>query len=168
MAFEHIKNQFKKRKVKKEYLAIVYGQMTEMDSEIDLPIGRNKDGQFVAHPKKDGDKFQTSDKFAKTVYKVIELINDYSVLAVEILTGRTHQIRAHLFAIGHPIIGDQIYKPKKKIFTLLRRRIKLIEPKRIMLYSKKIGFYNLDNQWVEFEAPMPKKITEFIHAQKTK
>ncbi|MBN1779403.1 MAG: RluA family pseudouridine synthase [Candidatus Buchananbacteria bacterium] len=168
LAFGYLKDQFKKRKVKKEYLAIVYGQMTKESGEINLPIGRNQEGQFVAHPKQSSKKLQTSDKIAKTKYQTIELIKDYSVLAVQILTGRTHQIRAHLFAIGHPIIGDQIYKPKKKIFTLLRRRIKLIQTDRIMLHSKKIGFYNLNNEWVEFIAPVPKKINDFIYDQKIK
>jgi len=165
-AFDHLKNQFKKRVVKKEYLAIVYGQMTELKGEIDLPIGRNKDGQFVAHPRLGEEKFQASDKIARTKYEVIEYLKDYSLLRVNILTGRTHQIRVHLSAIGHPIIGDQTYKPKRKFLNFLRRRIKVVSPGRIMLHSVKIGFYDLENQWREFSSPLPDLITNFINENK--
>ena len=132
-AFNHLKEQFKKRVVKKEYTAVVYGRVSQPKGEIDLPIGRNKDGQFVAHPKKGDEKFQASDKIAKTKYELIEYLKNYSLLKVNILTGRTHQIRVHLSALGHPVIGDQIYEPKKKIFHFLRRRIKVVAADRIIL-----------------------------------
>ncbi|MDX9893522.1 MAG: RluA family pseudouridine synthase [Patescibacteria group bacterium] len=166
--FYHLKKQFKERKVKKIYLALVYGRIEDSNGEINLPIGRNKDGQFVAHPRQGKLKFLASDKIAKTKYKVLEYIKDYSLVEVKILTGRTHQIRAHFYAIGHPILGDQIYKPKKKFFTFLRRKIKVINPKRIFLHSQQIGFYNLNNQWVEFNSSLPEILTEFINDQKNK
>jgi len=165
-AYTHLKDQFKKRLVKKEYTALVYGQIPNETGEVDLPIGRNKEGQFVAHPRQGKIKFQDQDKIAKTKYKVVEYIKDYTLLRVQILTGRTHQIRAHLSAIGHPILGDQIYKPKKKFFHFLRRKIKVINPGRIFLHSTKIGFNDLNNQWQEFESPLPKKLTDFLDDQK--
>jgi len=165
-AFHHLKEQFKKRLVKKEYLALVYGRVQKEAGEINLPIGRNKIGQFVAHPRQGKLKFQDQDKFAKTRYQVLEYLKDYTLLQVEILTGRTHQIRAHLQAIGHPILGDQIYKPKKPFFHWLRRKIKVVNPGRIFLHSTKIGFYDLNNQWREFESPLPKKLTDFTNALK--
>ncbi len=69
-AFNLLKDQFKRRKVKKEYLAIVYGKVSQPEGEIDLPIGRNADGQFVAHPRQGGKIFQADDKIAKTRYRV--------------------------------------------------------------------------------------------------
>ena len=145
--YGHLKDQFKSRKIKKQYLVLVYGRLNQDQGEIDLPIGRNKDGQFVAHPRRGKEKFQDSDKIAKTKYRVLKYLKDYTLLTIEILTGRTHQIRAHLSAIGHPIVGDQIYKPRKKFFHFLQRKIKVVDPDRIMLHSTQIGFTDLKNQW---------------------
>lgn len=165
-AFEHLKALFKKREVNKEYTAIVYGQVSNETGEIELPIGRNKDGQFVAHPKKGTEKFNEKDKLAKTTYSVLEYLKGYTVLKVNILTGRTHQIRAHLSAIGHPIIGDQIYKPKKKFFNFLRSKIKVVDPGRIFLHSTKIGFKDLNGAWQEYKSPLPAELNKFIDAKK--
>jgi len=165
-AYLHLKEQFKNRLVKKEYLALVYGHLTQREGEIDLPIGRSKEGQFVAHPRRGKDKFQNQDKVAKTKYKVLEYIKDYTLLSIQILTGRTHQIRAHLCAIGHPILGDLIYQPKKPFFHFLRRKIKVVDPGRILLHSQKIGFYNLDSRWVEFTSPIPEELASFLNNQK--
>ncbi|MDD2807324.1 MAG: RluA family pseudouridine synthase [Patescibacteria group bacterium] len=166
-AYDHLKKQFKDRQVKKEYLALVYGRLPQTQGEIDLPIGRNKDGQFVAHPWRHQLKLDAKDKVAKTKYKVLEYLKDYSLLEVTILTGRTHQIRAHLSAIGHPILGDQIYKPKREIFNFLRRRIKVVDPGRIFLHSQKIGFNDLTNNWQEFTAPLPKILNDFLNEKRS-
>lgn len=165
-AFEHLKALFKKREVNKEYTAIVYGQVSNEIGEIELPIGRNKDGQFVAHPKKGTEKFNKKDKLAKTKYNVLEYLKGYTLLKVNILTGRTHQIRAHLSAIGHPIIGDKIYKPKKKFFNFLRSKIKVVDPGRIFLHSTKIGFKDLNGTWQEYKSPLPTELNKFIDAKK--
>ncbi len=165
-AFYQLKDQFKKRVVKKQYLALVYGHIYDSEGEIDLPIGRSKAGKFVAHPRKKGFKFLDADKVAKTKYEVLEYIKNYTLLEIQILTGRTHQIRVHLSAIGHPIIGDQAYKPKKKFFHWFQRKIKVIDPGRIFLHSIKIGFYDLNNHWQEFESPLPKKLKDFLDGQK--
>jgi len=161
-AFSHLKDQFKQRLVKKEYIALVYGRIEKDEGEINLPIGRSKKGQFVAHPRQGKEKFQDDDKTAKTRYRAVERIKDYTLLDVQILTGRTHQIRAHLSAIGHPILGDQIYQPRNKFFHFLRRKIKVVDPGRIFLHSHKIGFYNLKNQWVEFDSPLPNKLKNYL------
>lgn len=164
--FEYLKEQFKARKVKKEYIALVYGHMTQPSGTIALPIGRRHDGQFVAHPRAAGEKFSPTDRVAKTEYSVLEYIKDYSLLKVRILTGRTHQIRIHLSAIGHPIIGDTLYRPKTKIFHFLRRRIKVINPGRIFLHSTLIGFNDSDGSWQEYTSPLPDALTTFINELK--
>ena len=164
--FFYLKEQFKKRLVKKEYTALVYGNMEDEKGEIDLPIGRNKDGQFVAHPRKGKEKFADKDRSARTKYEVLEYVKDYTLLKVRILTGRTHQIRAHLSAIGHPIIGDKLYKPKKKFFHLWQKRIKVVELNRIFLHSTKIGFNDAKNQWQEFYSPLPKNLKQYLDETK--
>jgi 23S rRNA pseudouridine1911/1915/1917 synthase len=165
-AYYYLKEQFKKRLVKKEYITLVYGKIHDQTGEIDLPIGRNKEGIFVAHPRQGKEKLHYQDKVAKTQYQVLKYLKDYTLLRIRILTGRTHQIRVHLSAIGHPILGDQIYKPKKKFFHFLRKKIKVVDPGRIFLHSVKIGFYDLNKQWVEFSSPLPKSLEDFLDETK--
>jgi len=157
-AMEHLKDQFKKRLVKKEYIAMVYGKVLDYQGEINLPIGRSQNGMFVAHPKVGSSKLDEQDKTAKTRYRVIEYIKEYTLLSVEILTGRTHQIRAHLTAIGHPIMGDELYLPKRKILKIGQRKIKIIPLPRIFLHSEKIAFTDLEGKWQEFVSPLPKEL----------
>lgn len=165
-AFDHLKAQFKNREINKEYTGIVYGHVNQQSGEINLPIGRNKEGQFVAHPKKGDEKFAETDRLAKTKYSVLEYLKDYTLLNVNILTGRTHQIRAHLSAIGHPVLGDKIYKPRKKLFTILRTKVKVVDPGRIFLHSTKIGFKDLNGIWQEYSSPLPIELNKFIDVKK--
>lgn len=164
--FTYLKKMFKARRMRKEYIALVYGHMQQPTGEINLPIGRNKDGQFVAHPTTDGKKYQSADRVAKTRYQVIEYVKDYTLLRVQILTGRTHQIRAHLSAIGHPIIGDVIYQPKKKIFHFLRRRIKVISCPRIFLHATHLSFALPTKQRVTYDAALPEELNTFLQTLK--
>lgn len=161
-----LKEQFKRREVAKEYQALVYGHPQQLEGNIELPIGRSKDGKFVAHPLHGQMKLQDKDKIAKTHYEVLEYIKDYSLLKVTIATGRTHQIRVHLSAIGHPILGDQLYKAKNKFFHFLRRRIKVVDPGRIFLHSTSIGFYDRRHVWQTFAATLPPALTEFLNGLK--
>ena len=96
-----LKDQFKKREVLKEYLAIVDGN-TKEKGIINAPMGR--------HPKDRKKRALISTgKEAITRYEKIINENGLSLLKVEIQTGRTHQIRVHLNSIGHPIYGDKVY-----------------------------------------------------------
>ena len=165
--FSHLKEQFKQRKVHKEYQALVYGRVSQPIGTIELPIGRRKDGKFVAHPRQGQQKLQDRDKIAKTSFEVLEYLKDYTLLKVTIATGRTHQIRVHLSAIGHPILGDQIYRAKKKFFHFLRRRIKVVQPGRIFLHSTMIGFQDRRGQRQAFRVPLPPTLTEFLNGLKT-
>ena len=99
--FLHLKKQFQDRRVKKEYLALVYGVINKDYDEINLKIGRSKASGIMATG---GDKY----KEAKTLFWVKKRFRNYSYLKVEILTGRTHQIRVHLRAIDHPVVGQDV------------------------------------------------------------
>lgn len=162
-AFDYFKEQFKKRKVTKEYFALVYGHLADHEGKIDLPIGRSREGKFVAHPKIGGKKFQTDDRRAKTLYWVEKRFKNFTLLRIRIITGRTHQIRAHFSAIGHPIVGDLLYRPRKNSLKLFSRKIKVINPGRIMLHSKTISFKNPAGQPVEFDTPLPPEMESFIN-----
>ena len=111
--FEFLKDQFKNRKTQKVYLALVYGKVNPPEGVIDLKIGRSKTNpnmQTVIDTKK---KENIKSREARTVYKTIKNFKDYSLLEVSPKTGRMHQIRVHLKAIGYPVVGDKKYFFKK-------------------------------------------------------
>lgn len=158
--YEHLKEQFKRRLVYKEYIALVYGQIEKDEGEINFPIGRSRVGfKMAAHPKTFGHKFKEQDRLAISLYEVIERIKNYTLLKVVIKTGRTHQIRVHLNAFGHPIVGDQIYKIKR-FWQIWIKKPKL---DRIFLHAAKIGFNDLAGQWQLFESPLPPELNNFLN-----
>ncbi|PIR66614.1 MAG: hypothetical protein COU51_02755 [Parcubacteria group bacterium CG10_big_fil_rev_8_21_14_0_10_36_14] len=141
--FKHIKKQFKERKVKKNYLALVYGEIQKDEDDIKFVIARAKEGKMAARPE------ESEGKEATTHFDVLNHYKNYTYLCVQILTGRTHQIRAHMLAYNHPIVGDNIYHLRKQ-------KIKTpCELGRIFLHSHIIGFKNLKGERVEYESKLP-------------
>lgn len=97
-------HQFQARTVDKRYLAVVHGVVKRPTDLIDLPLGRHPrifDRYAVRHDE--------AAKEARTIYRVVERYDGYTLVELELLTGRTHQIRVHLAEIGHPIVGDDYY-----------------------------------------------------------
>ncbi|MGQ2375308.1 RluA family pseudouridine synthase [Companilactobacillus zhachilii] len=90
----------------KFYLAMTYGQVMPESGLIDLPIGIDPDAFYMRNI-----DYQKG-KPSRTIYETVEKFSDASLLKLKLLTGRTHQIRVHLTAIGHPIIGDDMYSGK--------------------------------------------------------
>ena len=130
-----LSNQMSAGIYKKNYIARVSGQVKE-DGEITLPIARENEDTIKRICKDDG-------KFAHTIYKVLEQNENSSLLNVEIKTGRTHQIRVHLEAIGHPIIGDPIYGSTPYSRMLLHAsRVEILHPitKEKMEFQSKPDF----------------------------
>lgn len=144
---------FKKRQVKKEYIAIVYGQL-KGSGTITAPIGRAK---------KDRKKMSIKSKKAKeaiTVWEVIKNFKNYSLLKIKIITGRTHQIRVHFSSIGHPVLGDKTYG--KKLYIEIGKR--KIPVQRQMLHAFKIEFIHpITGQLLQLEAPLPDDMKEVIN-----
>ncbi|MFA5069702.1 MAG: RluA family pseudouridine synthase [Patescibacteria group bacterium] len=151
-SFIHLKNLFQSHLVKKEYLALVTGRLIKEEGLIDFPIARGKEGKFVARPQN-----QTGEK-AITHYRVIKRYSNYTYLEIRTYTGRTHQIRVHLKALGVPIVGDQLYKNKK-----IKEKIRL---NRIFLHADKLGFYSLNNQWLEFSQKLPPELSTILNELK--
>ncbi|GAQ94041.1 23S rRNA pseudouridine1911/1915/1917 synthase [Thermodesulfovibrio aggregans] len=143
---------FKKREVKKEYIALVYGEL-KGSGRITLPIGR------AIYNRK---KMSTRAKKAKeaiTEWTVVKNFKNYTLVKVRIVTGRTHQIRVHFSAIGHPILGDRIYGKKTHI-ELGRKRLPIL---RQMLHAWKIEFkHPITGETLQFEAPLPNDMREII------
>lgn len=156
-AFDHLKSQFKQRKIKKEYTALVYGRPVKLEGEIEFSIDRSAKGfKMAALPRQRRGKPGDEGRKATTKFVVLENLKDYSLLKLIPETGRTHQIRVHLNAYGLPIVGDRLYKPKK-----LKEKIKL---DRIFLEASYLGFYNLAGQWQKFRLPLSKELENILQS----
>lgn len=147
-SFEYFKKQFQDRQIKKEYLVLVHGKIKDEKGIIELPIGRLPQKGF-----KMSAGYFSKGKPALTEYELIKYFKDYSLLKVKTKTGRTHQIRVHLKTLGYPVVGDKIYKPRK---------LKVIELGRIFLHCYKIGFFDLENKWKEFEIGLDEGLKGFL------
>ncbi|MFN3466293.1 MAG: RluA family pseudouridine synthase [Candidatus Brocadiales bacterium] len=109
---EDIARQFEKRTVRKEYLALVEGDV-ELDSDqIELPIGRHKRDRLKMSIRHD-----EGGKEATSIYEVLERFGDFTLVKVMPRTGRTHQIRVHMKAIGHPIVADADYNTRDCLYA---------------------------------------------------
>ncbi len=106
---DYLKNLFQTRQIKKAYRALVVGEMKNLRGEINLPIGRSKKTPLkrVAIGEQRG-----KIREAVTEYKVLKKFNGFAFLEAYPKTGRTHQIRSHFAAIGHPIVCDKLYGRK--------------------------------------------------------
>ncbi len=110
-AYEFLRKAFHDREVKKSYLAFVYGVPKQKKGVIDFSIGRSRSDFRLrsAQPKAKGRLRE-----ALTHYEVVGESGDYALMKMSPETGRTHQIRVHLKAIHHPIVGDALYAPKRE------------------------------------------------------
>lgn len=148
-AFAYYKKLFQERKIKKIYTVLVHGQMEKPAGLIDMPIARSVSGSKMAARSK-----EQGGKEALTKYSVIKQFKNFSLLEVEILTGRTHQIRVHLNALNHPVVGDKLYKQKK-----VKEKL---ETDRPFLHATILGFTNLQDKYQEFKSKVPTKLQKII------
>jgi 23S rRNA pseudouridine1911/1915/1917 synthase len=151
-AYYGLVEMFKKRQVKKEYLAIVYGEL-KGSGTITLPIGRAKNNRK---------KMSTNAKRAKeaiTEWQVLENFKNYTLVKVKIITGRTHQIRVHFSAIGHPLLGDRTYGRK----THIEKENKKISVPRQMLHAWRIEFkHPVTGEDMKFESALPQDMRNIM------
>jgi 23S rRNA pseudouridine1911/1915/1917 synthase len=151
-AYYGLVEMFKKRQVKKEYLAIVYGEL-KGSGTITLPIGRAENNRK---------KMSTKAKRAKeaiTEWQVLENFKNYTFVKVKIITGRTHQIRVHFSAIGHPLLGDRTYGRK----THIEKENKKISVPRQMLHAWRIEFkHPVTGEDMKFESALPQDMRNIM------
>lgn len=142
----NISEQIKNHEVKKTYIALVRGIVRENMATIDMPIARsNKDRTKMAVSK--------NGKNAITHIKVLERFKEFTLLEVNIETGRTHQIRVHLSEIGYPIVGDYVYSNGKNQFNVVGQ----------MLHSMRIEFkHPVTNKQMKLEAELPEYFEEIL------
>ena len=141
-AHQNIAEQIQKRETKKIYIALVRGIIKEENGVIDLPIGRHPTDRKKMAVVKEG-------KPALTYFKVLKRFDGYTLVEIELKTGRTHQIRVHMAHIGHPVVGDTLYSNGKNSFGVTSQ----------MLHAYRLGFkHPRTGEWMEFTAPLPKEL----------
>ncbi len=150
--YEHLKKQFQERTIEKIYITLVHGKIHKEEDEIHFDIGRSKSDSRKMGAKPVG--AQNNTREAITYFEVMKYFQRYTLLKVQIKTGRTHQIRVHLNAYGYPVVGDKLYRPKS-----LKTRINL---GRMFLHAYKLGFYELNGKWVEYKSDLPRELEEFL------
>ncbi len=162
----NLANQFKDRKVKKKYLALVYGNLKSSKGVIELPLGRHPvDRKKMSVKSRNG-------RYARTFWRVLKQYQGAALLEVTLDTGRTHQIRVHCAAIGHPVIGDPVYcsaKAYKNFIHDQNTAAGIISIKRQMLHAWKLSFsHPVSNKVSFFKAPLPgdmKRVIELLGSQ---
>ncbi len=139
--------QMQTNEFKKEYLAIVHGIFENVQGTINLPIARKENSIIERCISENGQE-------AITHYEVLKTSNDLSLVHCILQTGRTHQIRVHMSAIGHPLVGDTLYGPNFSDSIT-----------RQALHSYKISFIHpISHQIVSFTSELPDDIKSSIEA----
>ncbi len=166
-AHRHLTLQFKKRMVHKSYLGFVHGIPPAETGRITLSIGRH-----ATHRKKMSAAAVSRSREAETLWRVQERFDRIALLEFVIKTGRTHQIRVHCAAIGHPIIGDPVYGLKKpqKLFLNSPEKAALIKTvHRQMLHAWRMEFrHPATESPIKIEAPLPEDMVCFRNALREK
>ncbi len=159
--FVHLKKQFKKRTIQKEYVILVHGVIANDTDTIDFDIDRGNDGRMVSRPKLKAITLKTVDaiqdgKSALTEFTVRARYARFTLLDVRIHTGRTHQIRVHMYAYNHPVVGDTVYKQKKNE----KKHDMALD--RLFLHARKLCFQDLTDTEQCFEVELPEELQTYL------
>jgi len=149
VAYRGLKRAFKQREVSKTYHAAVHGLLDPMRGSIDAAIGRHPGGRF---------RFAVTEggKRAVTHYEVLEVFPGACLASVDLETGRTHQIRVHLAAVGHPLLGDPLYGGNP-------REAERLGLERQWLHAVQLGFtHPVTGEQVRAESPYPADLTQAL------
>ncbi len=144
VALNKLASQFKARSVAKAYLVLVKGHLSPESGFIDAPIGRDPRNRKRMAVVNEG-------RQARTGYQVIKYTGDCTLLEVRLETGRTHQIRVHLSAIGYPVVGDTTYGAKSPFLS------------RQFVHACRLGFrLPSSGQYVEFKSELPTDLEQAL------
>ena len=156
-AHENLADQFRAREVFKSYVALVHGQIEKRKGQIDQPIARDP-------------RYRTRMAIVRggreelSLFGIREAFDRFTLLDVELKTGRTHQIRVHLASLKHPVVGDEIYGGgRDKTVTDAKIRGVIAKLHRQFLHSEQLGFrHPRTREQVKFTAPLPAELQNLL------
>lgn len=151
-AYEALAKMMKSHSVRRRYLALVHGRVTGDGFKVDAPLGRRAARIVVDH---------AEGRQAETTFEVVERMPRSTLLEATPMTGRTHQIRVHLSAVGHPVLGDRAYGGGGD-------QARALGLNRPFLHSYRIGFVHpLTGQTIEIEEPLPPDLDKALRSART-
>lgn len=156
---ENLAEQFRAREVFKSYVALVHGRIEEDAGRIEQPLARDPRNRTRMTVVRGG-------RHALSLYRVRRRFERFTLLDVEIKTGRTHQIRVHLRWLKHPVVGDEVYGDgRNKDVRDARVRALIARLGRQFLHAERLGFrHPRTGAPVSFTAPLPRELSEFLNS----
>ncbi len=147
IAHQSLAKQLEQHSLNRAYHAIVYNNFSEDEGTVDAPLGRDPKNRFRQAVLEKG------GRRAVTHYRVLERFGQFTYIEARLETGRTHQIRAHMAHIRHPLLGDTLYGPKKAPYGAESQ----------MLHAKILGFLHpATGEYMEFESDLPEEFKEVL------
>ena len=156
-ALENLSDQFRDRTVFKSYVALVHGRMSPDSGKIDQPLARDRSNRTRMAVVRGG-------RNALTLYRVRRSFDRFTLLDVELKTGRTHQIRVHLAWLKHPVVGDETYGGgRDNTIQDPKLRAHVRNLKRHFLHAEKLSFtHPKTGEVVKFESPLPAELSALL------
>jgi 23S rRNA pseudouridine1911/1915/1917 synthase len=162
-AHESLSEQFRARTVFKSYVALVHGVVREEKGRVEQALARDPRHRTRMAVARGG-------RAALSLWRVRRRYGRFTLLDVEIRTGRTHQIRVHLAWMKHPVVGDETYgagRDKTVADPALRARIAALG--RQFLHAERLGFRQpRTGEWLSFTSPLPRELSDFLDALEAK
>lgn len=158
-AHENLADQFRAREIFKSYMALVHGRVAKESGQIDQPIARDPRNRTRMAVVRGG-------RPSLSLYRVRQAFERFTLLDVEIKTGRTHQIRVHLQWLKHPVVGDPVYGDgRDNTVQDVRLRSRITALTRQFLHAEQLGFrHPRTGERLRFTAPLPNDLAEFLAA----
>jgi len=161
-AHEHLADQFRARKIFKSYVALVYGVMKDESGRIEQPIARDPGNRTRMAVVAGG-------RGAVSLYKVRRRFDSFTLVDVELKTGRTHQIRVHLAWLKHPVVADELYSGGRENNLDVRRRALIRRLDRQFLHAERLGFsHPATGEEMTFTAPLPEALNHLLEELETR
>jgi len=156
-ALENLSDQFRDRSVYKSYVALVHGRVLSNTGKIDQPLARDPSNRTRMAVVRGG-------RNAVTLYRVRRAFDRFTLLDVELKTGRTHQIRVHLAWMKHPVVGDETYGGgRDNTIQDPRLRAGIRGLNRHFLHAEKLGFkHPTTGEFVKFESALPQPLGDLL------
>ena len=166
IAMQSLARQFFDHSIERTYLALVWGEPEPEDGTIDVPLGRSQKDRRVVQAYPEGEGY---GRHAVTHYKTLRQLRYVTLLQCQLETGRTHQIRAHLTYLGHPLFNDSMYGGDKVLkgttFSKYKQFVEncfKIMPRQA-LHAKSLGFVHpRSGEWMQFETELPQDFKDVL------